>query len=356
MRLMLRSSQQGWRSAVPAAKIVSLLALVALLGVAPARCAAQEPAEENVFRSNTDEIVRGAATLAGAGAQGRTGWVMVLGLTMRGEQRHLWTLQSDKALLLSPSLLKRVKDSSEIRIDDAGFEPEAYCEAVWKSSLVSLGAFANSTHEGVTFRDLLSDPHKYRGQVIHYEGQVRSIRSLDPPLMVQARGIKQLYECWIFGSQDGINPVCLVCTELPEGVAPGERLSLMASFDAYFFKSYRYQAVGNRMGTARLAPLFIGRSFVLTWPAPSATSEGAEMESKALLLIFLGGVFATLVLGIGLHWWFRRSDRQVSARLKEMRTRTSADAGTPEAEKTDVEVYQVPGCDPGGLPTKDVLP
>ncbi|HKI35296.1 MAG TPA: hypothetical protein VKA46_25790, partial [Gemmataceae bacterium] len=295
----------------------------------------EPPQEENVFRSNSDEILRGAATLAGAGCQGGHGSAMVLGLAMRGEQRHLWTLQSDKALWLSPSLLKRVKDRSEIRVDDSGFEPEAYCEAVWKSSLVSLGAFANSARYGVTFAELLTDPHKYRGEVIHYEGQVRRIRSFDAPSMLRAKGIKELYECWLFGSQDGANPVCLVCTELPERVTPGEKLSLVASFDAYFFKEYRYQAVSSKDGQARLAPLFIGRSFVLTKAPPSsATGDAFASGSKTLLLIFLGGVFATFVFAFVLHWWFRRGDRRVYAKIKEVRTRDYPDPGTPEVPGT----------------------
>jgi hypothetical protein len=312
--------------------VVSPLVLLALL-TAPATRAADDPPEEEVFRDNTAEVMSGAATLVGAGGQGGHGTAMVLGLLLRGEQRHLWKLaQGDKALPLSPRLLRRVKDSTDLRIDDAALEPDAYCEAVLKSSYVSIGAFANSAHQNVTFADLFSEPRRWRGEVVHYEGKVRRIRRLDAPLMLAGKGINDLYECWLFGDNDGANPVCLVCLELPKGVAPGEKLGVEISFDAYFFKKYRYQAVDSKPGMAREAPLFIGRSFVVTKPAPVETSgpDPYTAGSKTLLLVFLGGVLATFILAFFLHWWFRRGDRRVYARIKEARTR-EPDIATPGA-------------------------
>jgi hypothetical protein len=323
---MLKPSQPSWRRAL-------LLVPLAILPAVSAAPAAGEPApEENVFRSNTDEVYRGAATLAGAGCQGGAGTAMVLGMLVRGNELHLWRLEeSNKALDLTPSLLRRVKDSSDVRVDDSAFEPEAYCEAVLKSSLVSLGAFANSAYTDVTFTDVFTEPTTWRGKVVHYEGTIRSIRRFDAPLMLRGKGIKDLYECWIFRKDDGSNrPVCLVCTELPESVKPGERLSLEVSFDAYFFKRYRYEAVGSKPGTAREAPLFIGRGFVVP-RQPEGTSEASDTGAKTFLIGFLGLVCATFVLAFGLHFWFRHGDRRVQARIKQARARDYADPGLPES-------------------------
>jgi hypothetical protein len=308
----------------------SLLVPIAFCLLAPLSRAADEQPDENVFRHNTEEVLQGAATLAGAGCQGGPGTAIVIAGLLRGDELHLWKLQeSDTAPLLTPALLKRVKDSTEIRIDDAAFETEAYCEAVLKASFTSVDAFANTAHRGVTFADLFTEPGKYRGEVIHYEGKIRRIRRMDAPLMLSGKGIKDLYECWLFGSDDGSNPVCLICTELPEGVQPGEHLGIAASFDAYFFKRYRYQAVGSKPGQAREAPLFIGRSFVVPKRAVAATGDEYTAGSKTLLLIFLGLVGTTFVVAFALHMWFRRGDRQVRARIEAMRSRDVADPGVP---------------------------
>jgi len=264
--------------------------------------------------------VQGAATLAGVGCQGGHGGAMALGLLLHGDQLHLWKIEaSDKALMLSPGLLKHVKDSTELRVDDAAFEPQAYCEALWKASLVSLDAFANSTHMDVTYVDLFNSPWRYRGEVIHFEGKLRRIRRFDPPGMIAAKGIKDLYECWFFDPNHGPNPSCLVCSELPAGVVPGERLELKGRFDAYFFKKYRYTAIDSKPGYAREAPLFLGRSFVVTSVPPSPTVDPVAAEWKTVLLMFLGFVLATFILAFGLHWWLRHGDRRVHARIKELR-------------------------------------
>jgi hypothetical protein len=325
---MLTSSQPARPSPVRTANLLSLVVLVAL-GLT-ARAADEPPGGEEVVRDNTEQVLQQAGALAGAGGLGGPGTTVVLGMLLRGDQLHLWKLEeSDTAPELRPALLKYVKDSTEIRIDDSARETEAYCEAVMKARFTSVGAFANSSLHGVTFTDLFTDPGQYRGRVIHYEGQIRAIRRIDAPLMLSGKGIKDLYECWLFGADDGMShPVCLVCTELPEGVKPGEKLALKASFDAYFFKRYRYEAVGSKVGMAREAPLFIGRSFVLPVEA-GATAAANDQGLKTLLLSFLGIVVATFVLAIGLHFWFRRSDRRLQEKLKAVRAREQADPGLP---------------------------
>jgi hypothetical protein len=298
--------------------------------VAGARAADEPPAEADLFRSNTAEVLQGAATLAGAGCPGGHGTPMVLGLLLQGDRLHLWKLEeSDRALELSHRLLARVKDSTGLRVDDSALEPEAYCEALLKSSLVSLGAFANSARTDVTFAQLFNEPWRYRGQVIHFEGKLRRITRLDPPAIVEPKGIRDLYECWFFDTRYGVNPVCLVCTELPRGVEPGDKLDLTAGFDAYFFKRYRYKSADSKPDTAREAPLFIGRSFVVKGRATPPAAEDSLSGAKTGLVIFLGAVLATFVLVFALHWWFRRADRRVQARIKEVRTRQYADPESP---------------------------
>src|SRR5262249_32925997 len=124
---MLKSSQPARRSPVRTAKFVSLVVLVAL-GLT-ARAADEPPGGEEGVRDNTEQVLQQAAALAGAGGLGGPGSTVVVGMLLRGDQLHLWKLEeSDTAPQLRPALLKYVKDSTEIRIDDAAREAEAYCE------------------------------------------------------------------------------------------------------------------------------------------------------------------------------------------------------------------------------------
>jgi hypothetical protein len=302
--------------------------LLALLAAVTTVCADEPPADE-IFRDNTEQLLGGAATLAGAGCQGGHGTPMILGMLLQGERLHLWKIEeSNKALPLSPGLLEHVEDSAPLRDDKEGYEPKVYCEALLKSSLTSLGAFANSANRSASYADLFNEPVQWRGQVIHYEGTVRRIHHMRAPVNLQAKGIEDLYECWLFGVGDGYShPVCLVCTELPPGVTPGDKLNIQASFDAYFFKRYRYKAVDSKPNQAREAPLFIGRSFVLRKSQAETFVANAAGHWATILMIFLGAAVATFVLAFGLHWWFRRNDRRIQARVRAARRRYAVDAG-----------------------------
>jgi hypothetical protein len=243
---------------------------------------------------------------------------------------RLWKLEEiNKAMPLSPQYLRQVTDSTPLapprskdKPADMPPELEPYCEAVFKSSLTSVDAFANSADRSATYADVFSEPWRWRGKVVHFEGTVRRIRHLSAPDMLLGKGIEDLYECWVFGSNDGTrHPVCLVCTELPAGVSLGDDLSLKASFDAYFFKRLLYHAGDSKANEARLAPLFIGRSFLVKKSPTASRTDTDSAEWKSFLIVFLIGVLGTFVLAFGMHWWFRRNDRRVRDRLRVARTR-----------------------------------
>ncbi len=304
-------------------RLASLLASVAFLLIVPAVPAHDEPPVEDVFRSNTDEVVRGVATLVGAGCQRGHGGTMVLGLLLQGDRLHLWKLEEgNRAPELRAGPLRKVRDSTGVRVGDDAGEMEAYCEALYKASLASPGAFANSARRDLTLAHLLNEPRRYRGEVIHFEGEARRIRRFDPPGMLEGQGIRDLYECWMFDRRYGTHPVCLVCTELPPGVEPAEQLGIGASFDAYFFKRYRYESADSTPGHLRQAPLFLGRSFALTRPVAAAESEEAFASgSKSLLTLFLGIVAGVVVLALVGALLYLRADRRVQERIRLARLR-----------------------------------
>jgi hypothetical protein len=316
----------------------------------------EKPSQEGestpfVFRDNLLEVKVGAATLIGVGFNGGKGLIMELALLKEGDRQHVWKLQeTDKALPLNRKLLAHVLDGEPLAmlpsfrargnqgpLPDLGNinddEALVFCEALYKANLTSTGAFANSARRDLTFADLFNTPAKYRGEVVHFEGLLYRIRRIDPPPNARIKGVDHLYEGWVFDPQRyGVNPVCLVFTELPAGLAVGEKMNCQVSFDAYFFKKYRYQSADSKPGWAREAPLFIGRSPVLS-PEKQPTSDSLAW-STPLLVGFLGMVLATGFIAIGLHWWFRRGDRRIQDQLAKARQQGFVEPGNREVPDT----------------------
>jgi hypothetical protein len=296
------------------------------------------------LRADFEPVFAGAATLAGAGTAGGPAALGELALLQAGEDASLWKMREmQKALPLREGPLKGVVDGTPVAMlpsfrqkdkqgqvpDLAHFndvEAEAFCEALFKANLASPGAFANSARRDLTFADLFNAPKRHRGEVVHFEGQLRRVRRGDAPAM--AKGVRDLYEGWAFDANYGANPVCLVFPELPAGLSVAERLDEDVTFDGYFFKKYRYQSADSKPGYAREAPLFIGHSPVLR-RGPAAAAAPPAAWSTPLLIGFLGLLLATGVLAFGLHWWFRRGDRRVRDRLAGVRHREFVEPGSP---------------------------
>ena len=124
--------------------------------------------------------------------------------------------------------------------------------------------------------------------------------------------MKSLYEAWVFPTDFDGRPVCLVCTELPEGIAPGEDQTAWVRFDGWFFKKMWFES-GERNSKGgnewKPAALLLGRTFERR-PPPDDDSGGLTFANT-----LVPGVIALAVLilslAIGLTWWFHRQDRRV---------------------------------------------
>jgi hypothetical protein len=282
--------------------------------------------DEPILRDNATQKVAGAAVLVGLGFQGTFGTPAQLAFMRIAEKRGLWVLGvGDRAIPLVPRYLAKVRDHRLLangldpKTDDAG-ELSAYVDAIVKSNLSPIEAMANGALRDVSRTNLLTDPHRFRGEVIHVEGKLRLVEKLPAPLMVSYLGIHDLYEAWIFENRYGANPTCVLLTELPEGLVPGSQNDLSVALDGYFFKIYRYKSRDrSKDNPEREAPLFIGRTLTLVKGLPqSSTPDNAPILgwSSPLLGLFLGFIVCSFLLALGLTLWFRRSDSRVRARLR----------------------------------------
>ena len=161
----------------------------------------------------------------------------------------------------------------------------------------------------------------YLRELIHLEGRLALLMAMKPtPGLEKREKFDKLYDAWIYvpGSQF---PFCLVVSELPAGVAPGEDLNLRVSVDAYYFKLFRYESrqdKGDGKKQWNQAPLFLGRTFESAGPM---TTDVAPYSGSMLATIV--AVLAGLALTVaGFAWWYRRGDRHIKGlaarRLQEI--------------------------------------
>ena len=105
-------------------------------------------------------------------------------------------------------------------------------------------------------------------------------------------------------------------TELPPGLKASEKkISVMVSFDGYFFKKLRYKD-GARQ--TRDAPLLIGRTVQLL-KLPADTNS-AWPVARFFGTAFLGALGLLVVLTIALTWWYRHGDRRIHTALAATKT------------------------------------
>jgi hypothetical protein len=209
-------------------------------------------------------------------------------------------------------LLSGIRDQTRIASPRSNIEEFwGYCETILRASKTSARAFAaaGEKYRYVQWTQLMNDPGRYRGKVIRVRGALALVRRYDPPEYLRARGIKAVYEGWIFSLPRGSNPWCVLFTDLPKHVPVGEDLDYPVTFDGYFFKKYRYTAQKDDRYTA----LLIGRTLAVATPGAGRSLAGRF--STAFVAGMTALVAGMIFLLVALSWWFRRGDRRLQSRL-----------------------------------------
>jgi hypothetical protein len=203
---------------------------------------------------------------------------------------------------------------------EARDEDAAYWQAVLYASKIPAGVFAEAAQKNryLTFGHLYGEPAKYRGRIVHFEGKLVRLKRLDPPPIARGRGVRTLYEAWIYLDQPGTHPICVIMAHQPAGVEVGDDLRLRVGVDGYFFKRYRYisgrlDKNGNNESLSTV--LIVAPTLV---PVAVAPHRG-ESWGRGLWPWLVGFGLGVALLIVGMTWWFRRSDGRVEARLKELR-------------------------------------
>ena len=219
-----------------------------------------------------------------------------------------------------PEWLEHIEDDAPVRsAKENDDEYNAYNYFVLRARQVSPEALAKNARPELTFRRLFEDGRaKYRGEIIHVEGRLKRLNWIGSNAGLEADGVQNLYEAWIFPPEYFSNPTCVIISELPPGVKPEENIqNTWASFDGYFFKRYKYKAVD----ATRLAPLAIGRTLTVKAP-PVSEANSSLFESYARYFVPAGVLLAVCMVAliVTISRWFKSGDRVVRGRLERART------------------------------------
>lgn len=162
-------------------------------------------------------------------------------------------------------------------------------------------------------------PRSYLAELVRLEGRLVQIRAFPATTRLQSAGIETLYEGWLIPHQEPRgNPVCIVCTELPEAIEATGRVNYWVSFAGYYFKLMRYESAERDAQdptrfVVKRAPLLLGRS-VLLRPDPEAAapvSWNAFSTAIAVLVLSIAAIAG------GLSWWYKQEDRRIRSEIEQ---------------------------------------
>jgi hypothetical protein len=294
---------------------------------------ADEPAVSSVKDSENRSLLKlddQARAAVGAGSVVSAGQPMIAAaLLLAGRGFSLWSaLPAETDLVDSkvPPLvnLESVKDETPVRSGEEGL---AFCEALVKAHKTSNQTFHNNATRGLTYANLFLEPKLHRGKVVHFEGRLKRLARFEPPEETKLDGVTDRYEGWIFDPEIyGANPVCVVFTDLPAGLEPGDKLDVRVSFDGYYFKKYRYKAADNW----RDAPLLIGHTIIAKQMPAKVDAEQGGLFSSVMAVVFMVLLGCVFFVAFALTLWYRRSDQQVQQRISNAQASSFVEPGAAE--------------------------
>lgn len=212
-----------------------------------------------------------------------------------------------------------IEDEAPLRSEEQNEdEHKAYNYTIAKAHKIAPDVLARNSRP-VPFANLIKPVHKdYLLDLIHVEGRLARLEELkSTSFLRESEGIKKLYEGWLFPKGEQF-PVCILFTELPEGLRPALKLeNTWAAFDGYYFKLMHYESGEEKSpgkNVWRKAPLLIGHTIQQQKP-PAEEDSGLSFGSMMTLLVV--GLSVIIAVALGLSVWFRRGDRRVQEQVRQ---------------------------------------
>lgn len=171
-------------------------------------------------------------------------------------------------------LLAKIQDNGPLPpAGDVG-EQEAFARFVQHARGIPAESLTRHAKANLSVEQLLeADLGRYRGDILHVEGNLISLREIPAGAALEKAGIGRLYEARIVEPSVHALPTTVIFSELPKGLAPGTATNLAIACDGYFFKRHRYKGDD---GVERMAGVVISRSVSLREPLPETPIEPAR--------------------------------------------------------------------------------
>ena len=230
-------------------------------------------------------------------------------------------------------VFQRIKDDAPMQArKDNWEEGAAWDRVVLHARKFAPEALEKAVRRDVGFADLFEKNRlDYKLELVHVEGRLVRLRKLEKPSpRLTEAGVTVCYEAWIIPKDEPSgHPVCVVVTELPEGLepqpaAPGQKLlNKWVTFAGYSFKLLRYRSNEMRKDDPsenqwKAAPLLIGRAVTLRDDPAGDPGYGWR---TVFVPAIVGGLLVIVGVAVGLSWWFRRGDRRARAEVEAVRDR-----------------------------------
>lgn len=204
-------------------------------------------------------------------------------------------------------------------------EFDAYNEVLAFVHGLPIEKLEKCANRDVTFPDLVKDVRKdYQFKLLYFEGRLKRMRKLEPTKPLAEKGVKNLYEGWMF-PRNGSDPMCVLVTELPAGLEPAVEYPTPkpVTVAGYSFKLIRYESAepdpkNPGQGRVRRAPLLMAHTFRLLPEEDADAGKAWRTGFVPGILAIVGGISAVT---LGLTWWFRRGDRRLRGELAVRKAR-----------------------------------
>lgn len=160
--------------------------------------------------------------------------------------------------------------------------------------------------KGIGFPNLVTEPERYRGELLPISGEIVRIAEMSLPL--NRLKLESIYDIWVQTSDSGQDLYRVLVKSLPKELTidSKDRPAVPVKFQALFFKRFGYESVNGQ----RLAPLLVASKIE---PIRLVTANNQDMSFVPYLLTGAGGVALLVLMAV---FYFRNEDKRFREREK----------------------------------------